>query len=256
VIMNLALNARDAMPGGGEFTIKTEDVTLDEEHCKVVPESRPGEFVLLSASDMGVGIDKKTLEHIFEPFFTTKDVGKGTGLGLSYVYGVVKHLGGWINVHTEPEKGSIFHIYLPAISGEPAEEAKEAVPFEAFKGRGESILVVEDEEEVRKYCTSALTENGYTVLEASNAKEALYVFERENRRFDLVLSDVVLPDMRGPQLVEKLLSIKPTLKAILNSGYRRELLEWDVISERGFRFLQKPYSLADLLKAVKETLEI
>ncbi len=256
VIMNLVVNARDAMEGGGKLTLKTENVTLDEELSGDIPGSRPGRFVLLTVADTGGGIDTEHIEHIFEPFFTTKEVGKGTGLGLSFVYGIVKQHGGWLNVETEQAKGSSFKIYLPAVLEKTADKAaRKVVPSKGPRGAGERILMVEDEEGVRRLNTSALTENGYKVFEAANAKEALDLFDRENGRFDLVLSDVVLPDIDGFKLVDTLLSLKPSLKVLLNSGYADEKLQWDVIRERGFGFLQKPYSVADLLKAIKDAIE-
>jgi PAS domain S-box-containing protein len=252
VLMNLAVNARDAMHGGGKLTIKTENVTLDEEGSKAIPESRPGKFVLISVADTGAGMDKDTFRHIFEPFFTTKGVGRGTGLGLSVVYGIVKQHEGWINVKSEPGKGSTFNVYLPATSEKKVEETKEAVSLKGLRGRGERILLVEDEEGVRKFSARALSENGYVVSEATNAKQALSVFEREKGGFNLVLTDAVLPDMRGLLLVDRLLSVKPALRVLLSSGYGEDRLQWNVIRERGFRFLKKPFAVTELLEAVRE----
>lgn len=252
VIMNLALNARDAMRGGGKLTIKTENATIDEEASRVIPESRPGNFMLLSVEDTGTGIDKETLRHLFEPFYTTKGVGMGFGLGLSMVYGIVKQHGGWINVYSEPGEGSTFKVYLPTTAVKPEEVREEAAPLKEFGGRGERILLVEDDEGVRKFSARALSENEYTVFEAGNAEEALGLFDKENGGFDLVLTDAVLPDMHGLQLIDRLISIKPSLHVLITSGYARDRLQWDAIREKGFRFLQKPYSLTDLLQAVKD----
>jgi len=255
VIMNLAVNARDAMPEGGRLIIKTENVTLDEEHCKVIPEARPGKFVCLSVTDTGVGMDKETLQHIFEPFFTTKEGGKGTGLGLSVVYGIVKQHEGWIDVSSVPGRGATFKVYLPVFYGEREAEQQEAISWRELQGSGKRILLVEDEAGVRKFATGVLGENGYEVFEAASAKEAMDIFEREKGRFHLVFSDVVLPDKNGLQLVDQLLSRKPGLRILLSSGYTEEKSQWSVIRERGFRFLQKPYALPDLLQAVKEAIE-
>ncbi|MGQ9627817.1 MAG: ATP-binding protein, partial [Anaerolineae bacterium] len=253
VIMNLAVNARDAMPEGGTLAIKTENVTVDEEYCKFVPEARPGEFVRLSIEDTGVGMDKEIRQHLFEPFFTTKE--GGTGLGLAVVYGIVKQHEGWINVYTEPGQGSTFKVYLPAFSLEPEGEPEKRVSLEEFRGRGEKILVVEDDEGVREFATRVLRENGYVVFEAATAEEALDVFEGEKEDFHLVFSDVVLPDKPGLQLIDELLTRKPELRVLLSSGYADRKSQWRIIRERGFRFLQKPYASADLLRVIREIIE-
>jgi signal transduction histidine kinase/CheY-like chemotaxis protein len=255
VIMNLAGNARDAMPNGGRLTIKTENVLLDEESCKVFLEAWPGKFVCLSVEDTGAGMNKKTIQHIFEPFFTTKEAGKGTGLGLSVVYGIVKQHEGWINVSTNSGLGSTFRIYLSASSVEPEDEVKEANPLQKLQGSGERILLVEDEEGVRGFASEVLRGNGYSVAEAANVQEALDIFDREKGDFHLIFSDVVLPDKSGLHLVDRLLSYKPELRVLLSSGYTDQKSQWRLIQEREFRFLQKPYALADLLQAVKAVIE-
>jgi PAS domain S-box-containing protein len=255
VIMNLAVNARDAMPKGGRLIIRTENVIMDEEHCKVIPEARPGKFVCLSIEDTGVGMDKEIIQRIFEPFFSTKEAGKGTGLGLSVVYGIVKQHKGWINVYSEPGQGSIFKVYLPAFSIKLKSETKKTISIQELQGRGERILLVEDEEGVRELATKVLYENGYVVFEAANAKEAMDIFDREKGEFHLVFCDEVLPDKSGLQLIDQLLSRKPELRILLSSGYTDQKLQWSVIRERGFRFLQKPYTLPDLLRAIKEAIK-
>jgi len=256
VIMNLVVNAKDAMSmtNGGKLTIKTENVTLNEEHCRGIPEAWPGKFVCLSVADTGVGMDEETIQHIFEPFFSTKDAGKGTGLGLSVVYGIVQQHGGWINVHSDPRQGSTFNVYLPAFSVKPEDETKETTSLQELQGSGERILVVEDEEGIRELATKMLSENGYIVFEAANAKEALDIFERENGELHLVFSDVVLPDKNGIELVDQLLLLKPELRILLSSGYTNEKLQWPVIRGRDFRFLQKPYALVSLLQAIREVI--
>ncbi|MEW5803617.1 MAG: PAS domain S-box protein [bacterium] len=255
VIMNLVVNARDAMPKGGKLTIKTENVTLDEEYAKTIFEARAGHFVRLSVADTGNGMDAKTIEQIFEPFFTTKGVGKGSGLGLSVAYGIVKQHEGWINVYSDPGKGSVFKIYLPALSAKAKKKEGEAIPLQKFQGKGERILIVEDEEEVRKLTVRILRDKGYSIIEASNVQEALEIFEQAKRKFDLVLSDVVLPDQTGIELVEQLLSRQPEIRVLLVSGYTDQKSQWPKIKERGFRFLQKPYDLAELLRTLREILE-
>ena len=254
VIMNLAVNARDAMPKGGKLTIKTENIPLDEETSKAIPEALPGQFVRLSVEDTGVGMHKAMLDQIFDPFFSTKSPGVGTGLGLSVVHGIIKQHKGWVNVYSEPGLGSTFKVYLPAFPRKPEAEPGERLSLEAFRGRGERILVVEDEEEVRKFIAEALGGNGYVVSEAASIEEAQVLFEREDGAFRLVFSDVVLPDGSGPELVEQLLSRKPELRVLLSSGYTDERSEWEEILEKGFRYLQKPYILPDLLRTIREVL--
>jgi PAS domain S-box-containing protein len=253
VIMNLAVNAREAMPDGGTLTIVTANVTLDEDYCKVIPEARPGSFVCLSVEDTGVGMDEEIMQHIFEPFFSTKE--HSTGLGLAVVYGIVKQHEGWIDVSSEPGHGSTFRVYLPAFHRELAEEAGEAVSLEELQGSGERILLVEDDAGVRELSTRALAESGYVVFAAASAEEALDIFEREEGQFHLVFSDVVLTDQSGLQLVDHLRARKPDLPVLLNSGYTDRKAHWTTISERGWRFLQKPYDLADLLRAVREAIK-
>jgi CheY-like chemotaxis protein len=255
VLVNLAVNARDAMPRGGKLTIKTENVMVDEELCKSFPEARPAEFACLSVTDRGTGMDKETIEHIFEPFFTTKEAGKGTGLGLSVVYGIVKQHEGWISVYSEPGQGTTFRVYLPASTARPEEVREEPVSLETLQGSGERILLVEDDEVVKAFAAKALHHNGYKVFEAADATEAVNIFEREGGRFDLIFSDVVLPDQNGLELAEKFLSLRPGLPILLSTGYADQKAHWPVIRERGLPLLQKPYALAELLKAIKETMD-
>ncbi len=256
VVMNLAINARDAMQHGGILTIRTENVVIDEASSRLIPYSRPGSFVCLTVEDTGEGMDKDVIQHIFEPFFTTKDVGKGTGLGLAVVYGIVKQHEGWINVQSEEGKGTSFKVYLPACRAmERSEHKTRDIPKEELNGKGERILLVEDEEIVLRSCASLLRKNGYTVFETTNAKEAMDTFEREKDRIHLVCSDVVLPDENGVQLVNRLLSSKPDLRVLLTSGYTGRKSQLELIREKGFRFLQKPYTLTDLLRAIRELIE-
>ncbi|MBU1635575.1 PAS domain S-box protein [bacterium] len=255
VIMNLVINARDAMPDGGKITVRTENVVIDKELSKVIPESLPGRFVRFSVEDSGVGIDKAILDQIFEPFFTTKDVGVGTGLGLSVVYGIIKQHDGWINVYSEPGTGTIFKVYLPTVSAEIDDITKDTISLKELKGSGERILLVEDEEGIRGFAAEALRENGYTIFEAANAKEAFDLFKNESGNFDLVFSDVVMPGKSGLELIVELLSGKPDLHVLLCSGYSDKKSQWREIKKRGFRFLQKPYGVTDLLKSIKEIIQ-
>jgi len=255
VIMNLVLNARDAMPKGGSITIKTESVIMDEEQAACICEARPGQFVCLSIADTGTGMDKEIIDRIFEPFFTTKGLGKGTGLGLSVVYGIVKQHEGWINIYSEHEQGSVFKIYLPASSYKSRIKAEERIPVQEIQGRGERILLVEDEEGVRDLTSRALRENGYVVIEAASTQEALDIFEQEKGNFHLILSDVVLPDQTGLELADQLLRRQPNIQILLVSGYTDQKSEWITIRKKGFRFVQKPYALPDLLRSVRELIE-
>jgi signal transduction histidine kinase/CheY-like chemotaxis protein len=254
VIMNLTVNARDAMPEGGTLTIKTENMHVDEDYCKTYTYAHPGRFVCISVQDTGVGMDKEIIDSIFEPFFTTKGPGKGTGMGLSVVYGIVKQHDGWVNVYSEPGQGSTLKIYLPASSLKAEDETKETISLKGLQGSGERILLVEDEEEVREFATMVLGENGYVVYDAANAEEALDIFDKEAGSFDLIFSDVVLPGKSGIQLVDQLISHKPEIRILLSSGYTDHKSQWPVIRERGFRFLQKPYGLTDLLRAIREAI--
>jgi len=255
VIMNLAVNAKDAMPEGGKLTIRTENVILEKEYAVLDTESKSGRFICLSIEDTGCGMDKETLQHIFEPFFTTKRLGKGTGLGLSVVYGILKQHKGWIEVHSEPEKGSRFEIYLPAVFKEfDKREKKNNITGQDLQGKGERILLVEDEDGVREFAKTLFQRNGYHVLDAANAKSALSIFEKEEKNLHLVFVDMILPDKSGLELVEELTSQKPELRVLLGSGYTNEKIQWSVIREKGYRFVQKPYGVSDLLRIVREVI--
>ena len=255
VIMNLTINARDAMPQGGKITVKTENVHIDEEYCKKVIDSRPGAFICLSITDTGTGMDAETLKHIFEPFFTTKEKGKGTGLGLSVVYGIVKQHDGWITVESRPGQGTTFKIYLHSSYVKIApQEAPEKVRMEKYKGKGERILLVEDQDEVRELAIEVLKGNGYTVFPAGNARKARELFAQEKGDFDLVFSDIVLPDVSGIRLVEELSSSRK-LRVLFSSGYTDDKAGFSVIKEKNYRFLQKPYTVQSLLMTIRETLD-
>ncbi len=257
VIMNLIVNARDAMPDGGSITIRTENITLDKRDIPGILEARPGKFVCLYITDTGSGMNRDTMEHIFEPFFTTKSRDKGTGLGLSIVYGIIKQGGGWINVYSEPEKGSTFKIYLPVFSSDIKAKRRVGTGIltaEELSGNGERILLVEDEEPIRRAVQRLLRDHGYHVFSAETAEAALTIFKKEKGDFQLVLSDVVLPGKSGVELVERLLVLKPGLKVVLSSGYADEKSRWSAISDRGYPFIQKPYTLEKLLSVVKETI--
>ncbi|MFH1146135.1 MAG: ATP-binding protein [Pseudomonadota bacterium] len=252
VVMNLVLNARDAMPEGGKLTIATENLVLQESPCQSAPKPQPGKYICLTVKDTGVGIDKEINERIFEPFFTTKGPGVGIGLGLSVVYGIVRQHEGCIKVFSEPGQGAAFKIYLPVVSARPEAEAKDAVSPERLQGNGERILLVEDQEDVRALAATVLRENGYLVYEAVHADDAADIFEREKGDFHLVFTDVVLPGRTGIQLVEQLLCLKPGLRVLCSSGYADQKSQWATIQKKGFPFLPKPYAVTDLLRAVRK----
>ncbi len=253
--MNIVVNARDAMPNGGKITVQTENATLSENDSLGILNARPGRFVRLSITDTGTGMDKETVEQIFEPFFTTKAKGKGTGLGLSTVYGIIKQSEGWLNVYSEPGQGSTFKVYLPAFAASSEAENrldKETVSLGELHGNGERILLVEDEKSIRAITQQLLSNNGYLVLAAESAEEALTIFNSEDGNFQLVLSDVALPSKSGVELVGQLLALKPELHIVLSSGYADEKSQWSVIREKGYPFLQKPYTTEKLLRCIKE----
>jgi signal transduction histidine kinase/CheY-like chemotaxis protein len=256
VIMNLAVNARDAMPNGGTLTISTSAVEITDAYVQTHPEARLGAFVCLGVSDTGCGMDSATLSRVFEPFFTTKEVGKGTGLGLATVYGIVKQHEGWIEVASEVGKGSTFTVFLPA-SGEPVKAASpEALPVTAVRGGHETILVVEDESVLRDMAHVILEDCGYNVLEAGSGLEALQVWERHPGAIDLVLTDVVMPGgMSGRDLAVRLLAKHPKTRIIFTSGYNVEETNTDFFRKGGAVFLQKPYTRLALTKAVRESLD-
>lgn len=255
-MMNLVVNARDALPNGGKITIKTERVMLGEKDVVFMANARAGEFVRLSVTDNGVGMSEEVKQHLFEPFFTTKERGKGTGLGLSTVYGIVKQLGGWINVYSEVGKGSRFAIYLPAYqpaAGDQALSGKKEVRKD-FCGNGERILLVEDEEQILNLSGRLLTESGYVVFPAKSVNEAMSVFLGQGGSFHLVFSDVVLPDGSGFELVKLLEKLNPDIRIVISSGYADEISQFSQIKDRGYPYLQKPYKVDTLLQNIRETL--
>ncbi len=255
VIMNLVVNARDAMPKGGEIVIRTENILVDDEYCAAHAEAKQGNFVCISVEDSGLGMDEETRSHVFEPFFTTKGPGTGTGLGLAVVYGIVKQHDGWVEVESMLGQGARFRVFVPAVAPDVVEKSQIEVSPDMPRGSGERILVVEDEEAVLEFAVLALSEHGYVALPARSRKDAFEIFEREGRDFDLVFSDVVLPDGNGPRLVRELQELEPGIGVILTSGYTDEKAGWETIRESGYLYIQKPYSLSDLLWAMRETLE-
>jgi signal transduction histidine kinase len=254
MIMNLVVNAKDAMPQGGEISIMTEKVTLGESDIKAMPDARAGRFIRFSVTDVGTGMDPETIERIFEPFFSTKGTGKGSGLGLSVVYGIVQQHKGWIHVSSEVGKGSTFEVYLPRSNAPVQDKMEQEDVSNVHPGRGERILVIEDEANVRQYAVESLERNGYSVFEASGEREALEFFTREKGNVQLIFSDVVLPNTNGIELVERLLKINPRCRVLFSSGYTDQKSRWKIIQEMGYPYLQKPYALNKLLKAVRDSL--
>lgn len=254
VIMNLAVNARDVMSKGGKLIIKTTNVTIDKNYIKSHSYARPGKFVCLSVEDTGNGMTEEIKDKIFKPFFTTKESGKGTGLGLSIVYSIIKEHQGWITVSSNLGKGSIFKIYFPACFEEPVSKLKAPVASQILHGNSEKILFVEDDKTIREFMETRLVEKGYTVFTADNGKNTLNIFKRENYKIDLLFIDVVLPDKCGIEIVDKLISYNEKLKILLTSGYLDNQSKWTFIKERNLRFIQKPYTLNDLLHAIRESL--
>jgi PAS domain S-box-containing protein len=253
VIMNLAINARDAMPGGGTLTIETANATLDQEYAAQHVSVIPGEYVMLAVTDTGCGMDEKTKARIFEPFFTTKPAGRGTGLGLSTVYGIVKQSGGNIWLYSEPGKGTTFKIYLPAVHALP-EDIGRGAPAAVDAGPGGTVLVVEDDEQLRRLTHRALDALGYTVLEADRGKTALEIARRHKGRIDLLLTDVVMPDTNGRKLAETLRASRPGLKTLYMSGYPDGAIANQGLLEPGVAYLAKPFTTDAIARKVREVL--
>ena len=251
VLMNLVVNAKDAMPNGGTLTIQTQNIELDDSH-RAQTFIRPGNYVMLSVSDTGTGMDKETQSRIFEPFFTTKEKGKGTGLGLSTVYGIVKQSGGYVMVHSEEGRGTSFQIYLPRVEGTTE---KHVVPAAATAvGGTETILLVEDEESVRQLVRDTLEAKGYRVIEGGDGEAGLAAATKHEGKIDLVITDVVMPGLGGRELVERLLKTRPGTKVLYLSGYTEDAILSEGTIENGTAFLQKPFTLQNLSRKVREVL--
>jgi len=254
ILANLTVNARDAVGKTGWIKIETTNTICDEDYCLELPECLPGDYVMLAVSDNGCGMDKETLSKIFEPFFTTKKEGQGTGLGLATVYGIVKQNGGFVNVESESGQGAIFRIYLPR-HGDGQAEAYEDTEEPEAQGGAETVLIVEDEETVLKLSKAMLEVLGYTVLAANGKDQALDIVRNYGGKIDLLLTDVVMPDLNGKELADRILKIKPELKCLYMSGYTADIIARQGILEEGVKFISKPFSVRDLATKVREVLE-
>jgi PAS domain S-box-containing protein len=256
VIMNLAVNARDAMPSGGKLTIETSNVTLDEDFARLHSPLNPGDYVLLSITDTGAGMDAETQSHIFEPFFTTKGP-KGTGLGLSTVYGIVKQSGGYIWVYSDIGRGTTFKIYLPRVAstGETATQVAAPVLFQKVEPGTETILLVEDEANLRYLARQYLEKQGYKVIEAADGAVAMQIAVAHEGVIHLLLTDVIMPGMNGRELAQRISEIRPNVKILYMSGYTENVIGHNGMLDAGVRLLQKPFNLRDLKIKVREVLD-
>ncbi len=254
VLVNLAVNARDAMSEGGKLLFKTTNVFFDETACRWNPEAMPGHFTLLSVSDTGHGIDREIIGKIFEPFFTTKKKDQGTGLGLATVYGIVKQNGGFITVHSQPNEGTTFNVYFPAELNEIASEDQSRKKCELGQG-SETILLAEDEKIVRELVRKVLTKCGYNVVVAGDGLEAYRLYKQRQSEIDLVLTDVIMPGMNGRRLYEMIRLFNPKAKVVFMSGYAENTLTRQGVVEPGMKLLPKPFNQFDLLKMIRETLD-
>jgi CheY-like chemotaxis protein len=253
LLVNLVVNARDAMPDGGALTVETANVVVDENYRQLHPDAAVGEYVSVIVSDTGCGMDDAALKHLFEPFFTTKEKGKGTGLGLSMVYGIVKQHGGFINVYSEPGVGTTFKACFPLVREEA--EAVAARPASALPTGTETVLVVEDEEMVRNLTKKALERFGYRVLAVDGGGDAFLLCRDHAGPIDLLLTDVVLPGMNGRILYENVQPLRPKLKVVFMSGYTEHVIVDRGVLEKGIHFIQKPFTIDTLARKVRQALD-
>lgn len=255
-ILNLAVNARDAMPGGGRLTIETGNTWLDDEYVAALPEPvPPGQYVLVAVTDTGTGMDKATLDRVFEPFFTTKEVGKGTGLGLSQVYGFVRQTGGHIRIYSEPGHGTTVKLYLPRSKTEPDKQEDRSIPTATMLRGNEAILVVEDHDDLRAYSSGVLRDLGYQVFEAADAASAI-AFLESSRTIDLLFTDVVLPDgLHGRNIADRARRLHPMIKVLFTTGYTRNAIVHNGRLDAGVNLLSKPFTFRGLAEKVRRILD-
>ncbi len=256
VVMNLAVNSRDAMPRGGKLIIETRNATLDDAYRRAHASVQPGDYVMLAVSDTGCGMDAETQARIFEPFFTTKEKSKGTGLGLSTVYGIVKQSGGYIFAYSEPGRGTTFKVYLPRVQESAEREDEAALPVPRSRRQGtETLLLVEDEDSVRELVREALEARGYKICSARNGNQALALAARPELKIDLMITDVVMPGMGGHELAQRLAAMRPAVKVLYLSGYTEDAIVHHGVLDPGTAFLQKPFTLDTLACKVREVLD-
>jgi len=253
-LLNLIINAKDAMPAGGRLVVKTGNACVGGELVKSNPDAREGQYVLIAVTDSGTGMDKQTRERAFEPFFSTKRTGHGTGLGLSQVYGFARQSGGFAEIESEVGRGTTVKLFLPRTHADPARAERETKADENLRGNGQLILVVEDDEDVRNFVTETLIDHNYRVLEASNAEEAVSAFLRHQKQVELLLTDVVMPGKNGRILSQELLRFEPKLKIIFMTGYSGDLVAHDGRLDPGVELLQKPVTQHDLASKIRNML--
>jgi len=255
MIINMAVNSRDAMPQGGKLVVETANVDLDENYFREQGlDETPGSYVMLAISDTGSGMNKETRDHIFDPFFTTKEIGKGTGLGLSTVYGIIKQNNGFIWVYSVPGQGTTFKIYLPKLKEDAEAEEKERIPVGDLNG-SETVFIVEDDDKLRNLTRKILERYGYSALEAENGEDALRFSEEYEGQIDLILTDVVMPKMSGKELAEQLKSLRPEIKVVYMSGYTGNAIVHHGILPPWLNFLEKPFTPECLARKVREVLD-
>ena len=256
VITNIAINARDAMPEGGDLYLRTQNIFIDQEKAQTTPEIQSGSYVQMEIEDTGGGMDEKTQDKIFDPFFTTKGRAEGTGMGLSVVHGIVKNHDGLINVYSEPGEGSVFKIYFPAIKKQEETQEREEVKenLDKYSGHGETILVVEDERPMINYIEQIFDSYDYSYFSAETAEEALDIYEENREEIDLLFSDMILPGMKGLELADKLKEEKSDLDIILSSGYSDNKISSQEVRKKGYRFVRKPFDIRDLLQSIYEAI--
>ncbi|MCD6396776.1 MAG: response regulator [Spirochaetaceae bacterium] len=256
VLMNLVINARDAMPRGGQIVIETENKHLDRFSCKFHPEIIPGDYVMLTVSDTGCGIAPEILVKVFEPFFTTKGIGKGTGLGLATAYGIIKQSGGYIYTYSELNYGTTFKIYLPKARGrESIKDKKWSETRDTFSG-AESILFVEDDKQLRKIISKILIKLGYKVYQSSSGEEALQMYDKyKTDGINLLVSDIIMPGMNGRELAESILKESPEMQVLYISGYTDDIIATQGVLDKGLSFLAKPFSIFDIASKIRSILD-